>query len=170
MDMTKKTIIVVASIIIAIVGCAFLGNYCLNKFSITDKERRIENRLLYLGTAEMDDNDIANEIELVLRKHTNWDNLFLSEHFKDKFKTRKNILDNVNSAGDIWCGAVHENGVNNTVVVLANHKKSIFDRDESDDISSMYRFQYVLNDAGEIDDLILIEKTEVYTIDGQPVE
>ena len=46
----------------------------------------------------------------------------------------------------------------------------VFDIDESDDVTTQYRFKYVLNDAGEIDDLILLKKMDVYTINGEPVD
>ena len=49
-------------------------------------------------------------------------------------------------------------------------KSDIFDTDESDDITTEYYFRYVLNEAGEIDDLILLKKQDVYTINGEPVD
>lgn len=41
--------------------------------------------------------------------------------------------------------------------------------DESDDISYLLLFEYQLNAENEIDDLTLLNKAEVYTINGEPV-
>ncbi len=63
----------------------------------------------------------------------------------------------------------NENG-DYVVIIFAEKKHRIFDIDESDDVTTQYRFKYVLNDAGEIDDLILLKKMDVYTINGEPVD
>ena len=54
--------------------------------------------------------------------------------------------------------------------MYAYKTKSIFDKDDSDDIATEYIFKYILDDNGEIDDLVRIDKFDIYVINGEPVE
>jgi hypothetical protein len=168
----KKIITITAALFLAGCSALFLINYLLNRYSIPDKEERVHNLRVYSGITDLtqlDAADISNDIDAALQRYTNWDNLFLSEHFKKKYKNRNNILDDVGSIANIHSGLDYENG-DYVVIIFADKKHSIFDTDESDDITTEYYFKYVLNDAGEIDDLILLRKQDVYTINGEPVD
>ncbi len=168
----KKSIVIFVSALFVIGVAAFMINHVLNKYSIPGKEERLYNLRVYSGITDLTQlnaSEISHDIHAALSKYTNWDNLFLSERFKEKYKNRKSFLDDVNSIANITSGLEYENG-NYVVVIYAEKKHSIFDTDESDNITTEYYFRYVLNDAGEIDDLILIKKQDVYTIDGEPVD
>ncbi len=58
--------------------------------------------------------------------------LFLSDNFKNKYKDRSNIIDDVREIEAVNCYPDYSE--ENVVVVLAEKKHKIFDRDESDDI------------------------------------
>ncbi|MBR0148136.1 MAG: hypothetical protein IJM23_02945 [Lachnospiraceae bacterium] len=168
----KKICAIIASVVLAATMLMLLVNYLLNKYSIPDKTERLNNLKKCYGITdlkEMDRSLIVGDIQAALSRYTNWDTLFLSEHFKTKYKNRKNILDDVNNIANIRSGLTNENG-DYVVIIFAEKKHRIFDIDESDDVTTQYRFKYVLNDAGEIDDLILLKKMDVYTINGEPVD
>lgn len=170
--MEKKSIAIILVVTIGVVGIVFLGNLILNKYSLPEKETRLYNLRVYMGITdlkEMDDSLIASDISAALSKYTNWDNLFLSEHFKEKYKNRKNILDDVRHIAKVSSGIIYQDG-EPVVLIFAEKKTPLFNLDESDDITTMYYFKYVLNEEGEIDDLILLKKQDVYTIDGTPVD
>ncbi len=168
----KKAIITSAAILIAAGMVTLLINYILNKYSIPSKEERFYNLRVYSGITDLtqlDASDISHDIHAALSKYTNWDNLFLSENFKEKYKNRRNILDDVNNIADIHSGLDYENG-EYIVIIFAEKTAPLFDTDESDNVTTMYYFKYVLNEAGEIDDLILLKKQDVYTINGEPID
>ena len=165
----KKLIFLSAVIAAAVAFIIIFGNYMLDRYSVPDKEERRHNLILSSGSDKMSESNIAHELTLALSCHTNWDNLFLSEHFKEKYKNRRNILDDVNNIANVRSGLEYENG-EYVVIIFAEKKHSIFDTDDSDDITTEYYFKYVLNDMGEIDDLILLNKQDVYTINGEPVD
>ncbi|MBO4374743.1 MAG: hypothetical protein J5829_06520 [Lachnospiraceae bacterium] len=168
----KKVVAIVVSILLMLGVAVIICNYLLNKYSVPDKEQRLRNLKATYGTEDIkgiDRSIIAGDIKAALSKYTNWDNLFLSEHFKEKYKNRKNIIDDVNNIRDIRSGLTLEYG-DDVVIIFAEKKSGIFDTDESDDITTEYYFRYVLNEAGEIDDLILLKKQDVYTINGEPVD
>lgn len=162
----KMLVIIVLLISIVIILC----NYFLNKYSVLNKEERINNMAVYQGKNELNGGDVANEIQSAIAKYTNWDNLFLSVNFKKKFKSKYGIIENVNDYSDFWCIDSEYENKKNVIVIYANKKKSIFDKDESDNVTTKYYFEYKLNDKNEIDDLLLLKKMDIYTIDGAPVE
>ena len=164
----KAAIITIAVIVAGIVSILAI-NYALNRFSVPNKDERLQNLIASTEEDRLSRSGIAHEVKLALSKYTNWDNLFLSENFKSKYKNRKNILDDVGSISNIYSGLDIEYG-DDVIIIFAERKGGAFDTDESDDITTKYHFRYVLNEAGEIDDLILIKKQDVYTINGEPVD
>ncbi|MBO4373876.1 MAG: hypothetical protein J5829_02105 [Lachnospiraceae bacterium] len=172
--MSKRRVRLVAALVVFLFVLAILlivAHIMLNKYSVPQKEERLKNLEECLGIDDLTnlpDSYIANDIEAALSKYTNWDNLFLSENFKNKYKNRKNILENVERITRVTSGISYISG-EPVVIIFAENKRSIFDRDESDCKTTEYYFKYLLNEEGEIDDLILLEKRDVYTINGEPV-
>ena len=167
----KISVIILAALLVAVIAMVLI-NHILSKYSVPSKEERIYNLRVYSGITDLtqlDSSYISHDINIALSKYTNWDNLFLSEHFKEKYKNRKNILDDVDNIANIRSGLYYEYG-DDVVIISAEKKHGLFDTDESDDITTEYYFKYVLNEAGEIDDLILLKKQDVYTINGEPVD
>ena len=78
-------------------------------------------------------------------------------------------MDDADNITSISSGLDAEYG-SDVVIIYAEKKSGIFDMDESDDITTEYYFRYVLNETGEIDDLILLKKRDTYTINGEPVD
>ena len=140
---------------------------CTSNNQIT-KEERINNMLVYSGTQVLSNTDYADEIQAALSGKINWDSLFLSDSFKKKFKDRKHILGDVRSIVDVWIGIDYAHD-DNEVLVYVEQNDGIFDRDDTDDITSKYRLKYILDDNGEIDDLVILDRQEISTMTGEPV-
>lgn len=167
MKASKKTniiIITISIVVLLIIGICLIFRIS----SVPTKEKRLQEKLAFEGTQELSNIDVAFEIKSALEKHANWNNLFLSDNFKKKYQNRKYIIDDIRNVDEIWSGP--DKLENDTIVVMVNKKDKLFDNDESDNISTVYRFRYVLDKNGEIDDLILIDKEDVYTINGEPVK
>ena len=174
MKMEKHMSALIFIVVVFLLGSIFLyvGNHLLNRYSVPQKQERLDNLKAEYSITDLNELDpslISGEIDAALSKYTNWDNLFLSEHFKEKYKSRKNILEDADNIANISSGLDSEYG-NDVVIIFAEKKSSIFDTDESDNITTEYYFRYVLNEAGEIDDLILLKKTDTYTLSGEPVD
>lgn len=163
--MKNKILKIILAIIILLVSI-FLINFFINKYSVPNKEERINDMIIYKGNSLLTGEDIANEISIMLNKYTNWDNLFISENFKKKFKNKKDIIENINEYSSFSVATDYFD--ENVVILYGNRKKPIFDNDESDDITTEFYFKYKINN-NEIDDLILIKQNETYTIDGSPI-
>lgn len=152
-------------------GCVNLADTesVMNRYSVPDKEERKRNMLTYQNKTEMDTNDIANEIEYALEKYTNWDNLFLSDDFKAKFKNRKNIIGNTSKIENISCYSGKQYGLGDVVVVTVDYRKGLFE-DETEATSTEFYYEYKIDSNNEIDDLILKDKKNIYTFNGEVVE
>ena len=166
-----RSVVALAFLLFFLATLFIIANILLNKYSVPPKEERLNNLEECLGIddlTELPDSYIANDIEAALSKYSNWDNLFLSENFKKKYKNRKSILENAERIARVTSGISYISG-DPVVIIFAENKCSIFDTDESDNITTEYYFKYLLNEKGEIDDLLLLEKRDVYTINGKPV-
>ena len=167
--MSKKTriIVIVVSIIVVafIVGCGIDYFVCRNR--VPSKNERINNMMIYRGSTNITDEDIMNDIESVLSKYSNWDNLFLSDQFKAKYKNRNDFID------DAWKISKISSGIDETkdsqIIIYAEHKVPFWDGDESDNIATRYVFKYYRNAEGQLDDLELVDKRDVYIINGEPI-
>ncbi len=169
MNKTIKRIMIIALVTtIVIILILFVGNMVICKMSVPPKSERLYNMMAYSGKEKMDQSEVADELCIALSKYTNWDNLFLSNNFKTKFKNRKSIIDDARNISTICSWPEYDLG-DDVVLVRAEKNSGLFDTDESDDITTEYYFKYILDDAGEIDDLILLEKRDVYTMSGDPV-
>jgi len=168
--MQKKTVILILVILVSIfVAWMFLRNYLPNALMVPDKSQRVNDILSDTSENRINVTSLEAEIEATLSKYVNWDNLFLSDGFKSKYSSRKDIIDDANQIYKIRCMADYEYG-EDVVMVYAYHRKSLFDFDDEDDTATRYYFQYKISDAGEIDDLIRLDKCDVAVITGEPVE
>ncbi len=159
-------IIMAVIIVVGIVIKCSVDHFTFNNRA-PDKNERINNMLIYRGSTEITDSDIVNDIESVLSGCAKWDNLFLSEQFKSKYKSRSDFIEKPWKISNIWSGA--DDTKENEVIIYAGHRVPFWDNDESDNIATRYVFKYYRNNKGELDDLELIDKKDVYVIDGEPV-
>lgn len=165
----KRPVFLLAIVAVTVTFLIVFGNYMLDKYSVPDKDERRNNLIVSSGSDKMSESNIAHELTLALSRHTNWDNLFLSDNFKKKYKNRENILDDVPHISKVSSGITYQ-GDDTVVIIFAEKKHRLFDTDGSDDVTTEYYFKYILDDNDEIDDLILLKKQDVYTINGEPIE
>lgn len=168
---SNKIFMAIAVLFFIIILFTILGNWFMNKYSIPNKEERLNNLKIYSGISdlnELSDSELCAEVKAALDVYTNWDNLFLSDNFKKKYKNKTAFLENVRNIKYVWDAIDDEYG-DNGVAIYAERRHGMFES-KMDEITTVYHFQYVLNEAGEIDDLILKSKGDIYTFNGEPVE
>lgn len=168
MSKHKTRVIIIVSVIL-ILSVSILVYFYQHSYSGLTKEERINNMLVYSGTQILSKTDYADEIEAALSGKIDWDSLFLSDSFKEKFKDRKHILGDERSIVDVWTGIDYTYD-DNEVLVYVEQNDGVFDKDDTDDITSKYRLKYILDDDGEIDDLVILDRQEISTMTGEPVE
>lgn len=159
-------LIVLIVTIIAIISIRYLS---ANKTGIPSKEVRRENLLISTGTTELSISDVAHELLVALSPYSDWDDLFLSEHFKEKYGSRQSIIEDMESIANMSSAVSLEYG-DSAIAIYAEKKIDSAKMDESEGITTEYIFRYYLDADGEIEDIILINKQDFYTIDGEPVE
>ena len=164
----KSRVFIIISVILTMSVIFMLVNYFQHNYGMPTKEERINNMLVYSGTQVLSNTDYADEIQAALSGKINWDSLFLSDSFKKKFKDRKHILGDVRNIVDVWTGIDYAH-YDNEVLVYVEQNNGIFDKDDTDDITSKYRLKYILDDNGEIDDLVILDRQEISTMTGEPV-
>ena len=135
-------------------------------FGTPSKEECIRNMVVFEGKDHFEEDDVPGEIDAALRPFANWNHLFLSENFKSKFRNRGSIIENPWNIEKVWCFRDSKN--RDVIVINAEHRKSIF-QDETEAITTEYQYRYLLDQNGEIDDLILISKQDIYTFNGELV-
>ena len=146
------------------------GAVLLSKNSTVNKKNRQKNMEDLLGRNQMDELDVAWEIESALDKYTNWDNLFLSDNFKSKYKNRENIIKHTENIENIWCSPIADYEKTNVIEIDVDLKNGIFDKNNYDNITDVYIYEYALNEEGEINDLILIDYHQEYTDTGKRMD
>lgn len=151
-----KKIIKFIVIILALVILFFLGKHFIYfNFYIPDKQSRLENLIDDYGSKRNYlNNNAEGEIEAAITPSVNWDNLFLSENFKNKFKNRNGIIDDLSSVENISTGKPSEYLGANVISITILHKKPIF----GDAFDIEYIFRYMLDNNDDIDDLVLLDK------------
>ena len=92
MKKKSKIVLLILLVLTIVISGLIIVNKVMNYYSVPSKEVRISNMMRFQEKNCMDENDVANEIGFALEKYTNWDNLFLSEHFKEKYKNTISLL------------------------------------------------------------------------------
>ena len=104
--MRKRIFKIISFVIAAFAVVIVLFNICIfmiHEYGTSDLETRKFNMLIS-GTI-----DIDPEMELLhaLQWYSNWDHLFLSDNFKNKYKKRQNILNEVDELNSMSVVAVY---------------------------------------------------------------
>lgn len=168
--MSKRKVLIIGIIVVALIVIAiFLSDGILNAWKVPKKESRI-NVLIDNTDQKINQSGVAAEIELLLTKHVNWKNLFVSDSFKDKYKSCADIIDDEININEVWCGIDNGLGKDDTAIVYAYHKRKLFDTDRENDTADRYYFKYRINSNGEIDDLTRLSKDKIAVTTGEPIE
>ena len=164
----KRAITVVAVAIIFLLILNGLIMYTLYKFGGTDIETRKFNMLIS-GMKEINPD---SELPYALQWYGNWDNMFLTENFKKKFKNRKGILKNVNSLENISGYIDYEYKFGETLIGISGFKrKNLLEMLDPDyiEIDKVYYFRYKVDENGYLDDVELVGQQDFDALTGFPI-
>lgn len=99
----------------------------------------------------------------------NWDNLALSENFKNKYKTRNDIIPD-RSKYTVFSEGYDYVGDKRCIMIVADTPDSIFDPYGERSVTTYFYFDYILNSNNEIDDIVLVKTEKVNSMSGKVVE
>lgn len=98
-----------------------------------------------------------------------WDELALTDNFKNKYKTRDDIIPNRKKYTVFSCGYNFVDG-RRCISISADKPGSIFDLYGANSITDYFYFDYKLDEKGYLDDITLVKTEKVYTLTGNLVE
>ena len=169
MDLKMKKIIkMILIIFIVIFAIIQFLKWGIIKYGGTNLETQKFNMLLY----GIEKPDPAEELISALQWFNNWDNLFLSDNFKNKYKNRKNIINDIDRASLLGGGRDYSYEDKYVAVVRALNKRSIKDilTNNHETITDEYYFECFTNGDGYLDDIKLIEHNVVDSATEIPIE
>lgn len=98
----------------------------------------------------------------------NWNGLALSENFRNKFKTRENIIPNISKYTSFSAGYSDLDG-KRCIVIPADVADTIFDFWGGNKVTTLFYFDYVLNANNEIDDVVLLKTSQINSMTGREI-
>lgn len=158
----KKLFMPIITIILVIIFFASRQYYLDNRvigYDLYIMYHRDRNNVSY----ENEINGITPDkiLEETLTGFYTWNQLLLTEKFKNKFKNRRNILSEIDSIEYLYAGN-KKNDNEDVIFVRANEKQNIFEEYFCLPITVECYFKYKM-DGGKLDDLELIKKRYVET-------
>lgn len=157
-------------VIIIILICAALVlmeafAFVVGRYGGYDIATRKQNMLL----SGLDKPDVCNEICYLLEKYNNWNNLFLTDKFKNKFRNRQDVIKDINDYKDITGGYDYDEFNRKVVVIFATKKKNIVEifNTQDEDITTEFYFDFQTDQDGWIDDLTLLKRIDVDSTTGK---
>ena len=139
--------------------------FVVGRYGGYDIATRKQNMLL----SGVDKPDVCNEICYLLEKYNNWNNLFLTDKFKTRFKNRQDVINDINDYKDITGGYDYDEFNRKVVVIFATKKKNIVEifNIQDEDITTEFYFDFETNQDGWIDDLTLLKRIDVDSATGK---
>ena len=137
-------------------------------FGGTDLETRKFNMALYKSGMP----NPADELVYALQWYCNWDNVFMTDHFKEKYKNRRQIIPNINKYSRISGGWDHELESNNIAYIHALNKRNIIQIITGDrkTITDEYYFECFVDENGYLDDIKLLKHQVVDSATRESIE
>lgn len=102
-------------------------------------------------------------------ERNNWDELQLSENFKEKFKNKRGIISNVDDYSSFESGHDYING-ERVAAIFADSKGSIFDWNGENVITTEFIIDYKITDDNLLDDITIIDIKKYNSLTGEIVE
>lgn len=177
--MKQKRIKMIVSIIVLII-CIFIVFMFKKKNSRYQKsikvfyETYISDDLNELAIKIKDDDDAVGLILiLAIEGYVDWDKLKLSDKFKKKYRNGRSIIDNVDEYQHFSSGYDVEFGWHkkNTVWLTGDKYDNIFNTLKyGDAVSTEFCFEYYVDENNLLDDVKLIRKKDVFSINGERVD
>ena len=160
----KKIFITLAKVVLIVVILVFaiqqMYGYFLREYGWPTRDEYIYKWKVYNGFDKEYVLDADMELTHALHKYTNWDRLFLSDHFKEKYKNRKGIIPEINKYEDIVnLGGEEVDGYGKVSIIYLTKKPKLF-QNKDDVTEDWYYVICIKNDKNELDDLYFIKKEE----------
>lgn len=137
-------------------------------------EKYINEDLNELIIKNKEDSDAVGLIlVLAIEGYEDWDKLKLSNNFKKRFRNGKNIISNVDEYQHFSSGYDVEFGwhKNNSVWITGDKYDNIFNTLKyGDAVSTEFCFEYQVDENNLLDDIKLIRKKDVFSINGERVD
>lgn len=99
----------------------------------------------------------------------NWDNLALSDSFRNKYKTKGDIIPNIDTYAAFRNGYANIDG-KECIVIIADTPNSIFDLLGVNKVETYFYFDYKLTENNEIDDIQLVKIENVNALSGKEIK
>lgn len=98
----------------------------------------------------------------------NWNNLSLSENFRNKYKTKFDIVDNPGRFVSYSNGVIVEN--DEELLIISYDESSLFDLDGSDTTTTLMYFKYKADNNKLLDDVELVRVEKADAMTGKKIE
>ena len=159
---------IIAILVLSIIVAINITIFIIRRYGMTDLETRKFNMLI----SGVNTISPPGELSYALQWYSNWDNIFLSDNFKKKFKKRKGIIKNISELNNI-SGFFDRNYIPGTklIGVYGTVKKSIIDILNINyiEIDRAYYFRYKVDDNGYLDDIELVGQQDFDAETGFPI-
>lgn len=113
------------------------------------------------GISKIDDMGVVEVIDVLFYNKKMWDKLPLSKNFKDKFHSQKNIIKKYDIYEHISCGRSYDFNKKNVIRLYCIERDNIISLITGKNISTIYYFEYILDDNNQLDDLILLKEEDI---------
>ena len=157
---------------IILIVVVFVWLYHIEKekylFNISSIGQDIKNiKISNVKIASVSEIGISKTLSLVFYADDIWENLPLSQHFKNKYSHSKDIINNINKYEKTFAVGVDGDYIIPNVMILYADKKNLIN---SDLVSTRFYFKYILNDKNELDDIELIRQVDVDSTTGKRLD
>lgn len=159
-----KYVIIIAVIIVIVF---VIGNYIRyireqRAFSYTSTYKnivRLKNDEIKITS--LDDLGIYAQVDILLNDISVWDKLALSDHFKEKFHSPKDIIKNINKYESIDVGSPFEYLDKEVISIMGTERESILYPITGKNITTDYVFECKIDENNLLDDLIPLREADI---------
>ncbi|MBR1455315.1 MAG: hypothetical protein IJ593_11855 [Lachnospiraceae bacterium] len=176
--MNKKRTIIVLLIILVCVILIIL--FSINKYKkYKGSSKRYVEEIMKTSVesinidSEIDHASVGLVLRLAIEGDCDWDTLKLSDNFKTKFKNGKNIISNRDDYQSFSSGYDYDFGFfkDYTIWLCGDKFDNIFNiLKYGDAVSTEFYFEYKVDENNLLDDVKLIRKKDVFSINGERVD
>ena len=162
----KRKVFLILLIIVVLSSFIF---FKVNKYFHSEKYEIEKGYNMKLTKENSKKLNVFKNILLAIENYVSFDDLAVSDNFKKKYKNGNDIIPNKNQYSDFSTGYMTENG-KHIISIFADKKETLIDIiKDNEPITTMFYFEYKIDDEGLLDDLILVDSYDVYSITGEKI-
>lgn len=113
---------------------------------------------------------VIDVFSILFYDKTLWDKLPLSENFKNKYRDPKSIIKKYNKYIHVSVGTPDDYDNENVIFVYTIEREDIKYFITGKSVSTIYYFEYKLDDKNLIDDLILLKEVDIDSMTAETYE